>query len=74
MATEAGELRNKGAYVHRLTKGHARWFFNVSLPLGYLAIDERRLTMVPEEVSRDVAAILDEAMKLWARENLARPT
>lgn len=59
MATEDGV--KLGAYVHRVTKGYKRLFFNVSLPLDELhwLPDEGMMTRQPEEVAKLIAAKLD---------------
>lgn len=53
-----------GAYVHRVSKGYKRLFFNVSLPLDAIKVDDQKLVMDPGAVGKDIAAILDLALGL----------
>lgn len=59
MATTTDLISPKGAFVHRLGKGHTRWFFQVSLPLSYLEVDLARLTREPDLVQKEIAHRLD---------------
>lgn len=52
------------AFVHRVTKGYKRLFFNVSLPLDAIQIDDGTLVREPETVNRQLAEILDQAFGL----------
>jgi hypothetical protein len=60
MATE--DAVNRGAYVHRLSKGFRRWFFNASVPLEYLHVDCKKLAADPEGAAMEVAQLLDRAI------------
>lgn len=55
---------NPQAFVHRVTKGYKRLFFNVSLPLDVIQIDDGKLAREPETVNREIAQILDLAFGL----------
>lgn len=59
MATE--DAVKVGAYVHRVTRGYKRLFFNCSLPLDQVRWlpDEATIRQAPEEVAKLIAAKLD---------------
>lgn len=61
------EPRLAGAYVHRISKGHSRLFFNCSIPLTWYDPDEKRLMMVPDEVAMELAEKLTKALLPEAR-------
>ena len=59
MATEADDV-NRGVFVNRLSRGHKRTFFSVSVPHEYLAW----LELADE---RTIATVLDNLLQAAAR-------
>lgn len=53
---------NTGVYVHRISKGYKRLFFNVSVPLEVINVDDAKLAKEPEAVGKEIATILDLAL------------
>lgn len=53
------------AYVNRVTRGHKRWFFQVSVPHDYLdwISDEARSMREPDLVARDFADVFDKMLQ-----------
>lgn len=49
-------------FVNRVTKGYRRLFFQVSLPLLVIPVEDGKLTMAPDEVCRDIADLLGAAL------------
>ena len=60
MATEAEDLKNRGVYVHSVSRGFKRWFFSVSVPLEYFA-------WLPKLDERTIATVLDNLLQAAAR-------
>jgi hypothetical protein len=65
VATEADVTLQPGAYVHRLTRGYKRWFFNLSLPHDYLdwLASSDRVAREPDLVAQDIARAIDAMWK-----------
>lgn len=64
MATEADQV-NCGAFVNRLTRGHKRTFFQLSIPNTWAdrLVDGRKVQMLPHEAMIDLAKVLDLALQ-----------
>lgn len=52
------------AYVHRLSAGHTRYFFNVSVPRTWLegVVDEQQLVRAPDEVCKQIAKLIEQGL------------
>lgn len=57
MATETEDLKNLGVYVQRVSRGHKRWFFSVSVPHEYL-------DWLGTPTEREIATVLDNLLQL----------
>lgn len=60
-------LGERSAFVHRVSRGTARWFFSVSVPLEYLdsrlAISAQEALRKPDELGKAIAVVLDELFR-----------
>lgn len=58
--------KNEGVYIHHVSRGYKRLFFQVSVPLTWLDIPKERIEADPREVEREIAAKVEKALMLEA--------